>query len=122
MSSSGERRHASDGFTCIHCKRPVSGSAWGTQHRNHCPACLFSRHVDEQVGDRQSPCRREMTPIGIEVRTRQHSGEWSIIHRCAGCGVIRVNRIAGDDSERSLLALALRPLASPAFPIDDLRT
>lgn len=63
-----------------------------------------------------------MTPIGIEVRTGQHSGEWSIIHRCAGCGVIRVNRIAGDDSERSLLALALRPLASPAFPIDDLRT
>ena len=58
-----------------------------------------------------------MEPIGIEVRA---GGEWAIIHRCAGCGVLRTNRIAGDDSERTLLALALRPIARPAFPLDGL--
>ncbi len=60
-----------------------------------------------------------MEPIAIEVR---RGGEWAIIHRCTGCGVLKTNRVAGDDFERSLLALALRPIASPAFPLDDLRT
>jgi hypothetical protein len=59
-----------------------------------------------------------MEPIGIEVRK---DGEWAIIHRCTGCGVIKTNRVAGDDQERPLLALALRPIANPAFPLDDLR-
>lgn len=60
-----------------------------------------------------------MEPIGIEVRSA--TGEWAVIHRCTQCGVIKANRIAGDDSERALLALAIRPLARPAFPLDDLR-
>ncbi len=59
-----------------------------------------------------------MEPIGIEVR---HDGEWAIIHRCTGCHILRTNRIGGDDDERALLALALRPIARPAFPLDDIR-
>ena len=59
-----------------------------------------------------------MEPVGIEVRS---SGEWSIIHRCRSCHVLRANRIAGDDDEVALLSLALRPIANPAFPIDSLR-
>jgi RNHCP domain len=116
-----QRRHESDGFTCINCKLEVSGQAWGTKHRNHCPACLHSKHVDEtpHAGDRSSPCKGVMEPIGIEVCGRD--GEWAIIHRCRSCGVLRTNRIAGDDAERSLLALALRPIANPAFPIDSFR-
>ncbi|MFN7314400.1 MAG: RNHCP domain-containing protein [Phycisphaerae bacterium] len=129
-----QRRHESDGFTCIHCKLQVPGQAWGTKHRNHCPACLYSRHVDDTPGDRASPCKAPMMPIALEVRGAPHldhsasssrgglgSGEWAIIHRCTACGVLKVNRIAGDDSERTLLALALRPLANPAFPLDGFR-
>jgi hypothetical protein len=59
-----------------------------------------------------------MEPIAIEVRK---DGEWALVHRCTGCGVLKTNRVAGDDLERSLLALALRPIANPAFPLDDLR-
>lgn len=62
-----------------------------------------------------------MRPIGIEVRDGEHVGEWAMIHRCTACGALKTNRIAGDDSERALLALALRPLAQPAFPLDDPR-
>lgn len=58
-----------------------------------------------------------MEPIAIEVR---QDGEWAIVHRCSGCGTLRTNRIAGDDRELSLLSLALRPIASPAFPLADL--
>ena len=105
------------GFTCIHCRQTVSLSAFGTQHRNHCPFCLWSRHVDEEIGDRRCPCRSPMEPIALEVR---RDGEWAIVHRCAGCGILRTNRIAGDDHVLTLLSLALRPLANPAFPLDSL--
>lgn len=56
-----------------------------------------------------------MEPIGIEVR---HDGEWAIVHRCSGCDTLRTNRIAGDDREIALLALAIKPLTRPAFPLD----
>lgn len=58
-----------------------------------------------------------MEPVAIEVR-QGGRGEWAIVHRCMGCGLLRTNRIAGDDHELALLALALRPLANPAFPLD----
>ena len=105
-------------FRCILCGWQVSAQAFGTRHRNHCPKCLWSRHLDDEPGDRRCACREGMEPIGIEVR---RDGEWAIIHRCTGCGVIKTNRVAGDDQEWSLLALALRPIANPAFPLDDLR-
>lgn len=116
------RRNESDGFTCIHCKAHVSGRAWGTKQRNHCPACLHSKHVDDKPGDRASPCGGKLEPIAIAVRSAgEEAGEWVLVHRCKSCGQLKTNRIAGDDSERALLALALRPLARPAFPIDDPR-
>lgn len=31
-------------FQCQHCGVAVSLDAPGTTHRNHCPACLWSRH------------------------------------------------------------------------------
>lgn len=114
MGSKHTRRHRG-AFTCVCCKHAVSGQAFGTKHRNHCPACLWSRHVDEAPGDRRAVCGRPMEPIAITVA---ESGEWSIIHHCTGCGRLRHNRIAGDDNEMSLLSLALRPIANPAFPLD----
>jgi hypothetical protein len=101
----------------MRCRQFVPEQSWGTRHRNHCPFCLWSRHVDEQPGDRASHCRALMRPIGIEVR---EGGEWAIIHRCEGCNVIGANRIAGDDLELALLQLVLRPLAHPPFPLDGL--
>lgn len=102
-------------FRCVRCGHAVATSVVGTRHRNHCPRCLWSMHLDDHPGDRVCPCRSPMEPIAIEVR---RDGEWAIVHRCAGCGLLRTNRIAGDDHEMSLLALALRPLSRPAFPLD----
>ena len=58
-----------------------------------------------------------MEPIAISVRGE---GEWVIIHRCAGCDVLRPNRIAADDNPLMLLRLAVRPLAQPPFPLERL--
>ncbi len=56
-----------------------------------------------------------MEPVSVASRA---DGEWAIVHRCTGCKQLRMNRIAGDDDELSLLGLALRPISDPAFPID----
>jgi len=91
-------------------------AAPGTRHRNHCPTCLWSLHVDDDVpGDRAADCGGSMEPIAVQVR---EDGEWALVHRCAGCGAVRLNRIAGDDNPLALMRLAVRPLAHPAFPLE----
>lgn len=104
-----------EAFICEHCNQCVPAAAPGTQHRNHCPHCLWSLHVDTGVGDRRAGCRGQMEPIAIWVQPR---GEWSIVHRCRRCNTTRANRVAGDDNEVALLSIAVRPLAQPAFPLD----
>jgi RNHCP domain len=91
-------------------------TAPGTRHRNHCPTCLWSLHVDDDVpGDRDADCAGSMEPIGVTVRD---DGEWALVHRCAGCSTVHVNRIAGDDNPLVLMRLAVRPLAQPPFPLE----
>ncbi len=106
-----------DSWRCVHCRREVSASAPGTQHRNHCPYCLWSRHVDIEPGDRESDCLASMEPIAIAVRK---GGEWVLVHRCHGCGELSTNRAAGDDSPLLLMQIAVRPLAQPPFPLEHL--
>lgn len=115
--STNTRRHERGAFRCIHCKSHVNPDPYGSDHRNHCPYCLWSRHVDDEIGDRRSPCAQGMEPIAVSSRG---DGEWTLIHKCTGCGQLRVNRIAGDDDELALLALAIRPISDPAFPLDRL--
>ena len=73
--------------------------------------------MDVVIGDRRSGCNREMEPIAVWVRP---DGEWAVVHRCRGCGMIRTNRIAGDDNGLVLMSMATRPLARPPFPLDRL--
>jgi hypothetical protein len=113
------RRGQPTSFRCVNCRIDVPTDAPGTQHRNHCPACLWSRHVDDRPGDRAmlDECGSGMEPIAISVRGR---GEWVIVHRCNGCGELDANRSAADDSPLLLLRLAVKPLALSPFPLDRL--
>lgn len=117
--SSDHRRRADqrvESFRCIQCRLDVSMRAPGTAHRNHCPACLTSKHVDDhRPGDRASTCGARMDPIAIAVRG---DGEWVLIHRCAGCDALSANRTAGDDNPLLLVRMAIRPLAQPPFPLE----
>lgn len=112
----GAGRREPSSFRCRHCRLDVSTEAVGTAHRNHCPNCLWSRHVDDDTpGDRDSECGSMMEPIAIIVRG---GGEWVVVHRCTGCDVVRLNRSAGDDNPLILLRLAVEPLSRPPFPIE----
>lgn len=104
----------SEGFICKYCGEHVSITGAGTQHRNHCPKCLYSLHVDHVPGDRSSNCGGLMEPISVWVRK---GGEWAIIHRCRICGALCSNRIAADDNPLLLMSIAVKPLSMPPFPL-----
>ncbi|MEU7137330.1 RNHCP domain-containing protein [Streptomyces sp. NPDC046261] len=106
--------HQADGFRCAGCRLDVPLTAPGTAHRNHCPTCLTSLHVDRRVpGDRAASCRGRMEALSLSVRP---DGEWLIIHQCLSCGELSANRIAGDDNALALMRLALRPLKDTTVP------
>ncbi|MDD4125917.1 MAG: ribosome small subunit-dependent GTPase A [Eubacteriales bacterium] len=104
-------------FTCKNCGATVVPEGAGSEHRNHCPRCLCSSHVDIRPGDRASMCKGIMDPIGVWVR---RNGEWAIIHRCRECGELSSNRIAADDNPTLLMSIAVKPLAIPPFPLGKL--
>ncbi|MEV6123309.1 RNHCP domain-containing protein [Streptomyces sp. NPDC052077] len=104
----GRGGHRARDFRCVGCRLDVSLDAPGTAHRNHCPNCLASLHVDGRVpGDRAADCHGRMEALSMSVRP---DGEWLVIHRCLSCGALSANRIAGDDNALALVRLALRPL------------
>ena len=60
-----------DTFICKVCGRTVVPENAGSDHRNHCPNCLSSLHVDIEPGDRESSCGGIMEPIAVWVRRGQ---------------------------------------------------
>ena len=100
-------------FRCAHCKQmilPTDGI--GTVHRNHCPFCLWSLHVDTKPGNRASTCHGRMEPVGLTFKHngfdkygRPRTGDVMIVHCCRSCLAININRIAGDDSTDGLFSV-----------------
>jgi ribosome biogenesis GTPase len=119
-SSSGvDYRHSAcaESFVCKVCGTMVVPDGAGSQHRNHCPRCLSSVHVDNKPGDRTSLCCGVMEPVSVWVRK---GGEWAIIHRCRLCGAFSSNRVAADDNPMLLLSIAVKPLSAPPFPLNNI--
>lgn len=112
---SNKRKPCNKAFICKVCGRLIRPDGAGSGHRNHCPYCLSSLHLDIQPGDRAAGCGGIMEPIAVWVRK---SGEWAIIHRCKSCGTLHSNRVAADDHPMKLMSLAIRPLSSPPFPLE----
>lgn len=105
----------SEQFICKTCGRLVMPEGAGSNHRNHCPYCLSSVHVDDLPGDRAADCGGIMEPVGIWVKKNR---EWALIHRCVRCGHLNANRIAADDNQAKLLSIAVKPMAQPPFPLE----
>ncbi len=71
-----------DAFTCEHCGAEVE-KLTNDSFRNHCPACLWSKHVDNVPGDRSSACRGLMRPVRVERHSKKG---WMLVHKCELCG------------------------------------
>ncbi len=86
-------------FTCLNCGQEVQGGGY----TNHCPNCLWSRHVDIYPGDRSEDCGGMMEPVGVEIK----KGQTRVVHKCQKCGRERVVDAAeGDDNEKLVLLSA----------------
>ncbi len=88
-------------FICGTCGRGVVGSGF----TNHCPACLWSRHVDNAPGDRAAECGGLMRPVAA----RYERGRYVLLHECQRCGVRKPNRAAAADNSELLIQLVAVP-------------
>jgi len=103
-----------ENFKCLHCGKHVSAIGnIGTRNRNHCPFCLWSKHVDEtKTGDRLSKCGGKMHPVGVTFK-KSRDGKWKkakigelmLMHICEKCGKVNLNRIAADDDPKEIMKL-----------------
>jgi DNA-directed RNA polymerase subunit RPC12/RpoP len=81
-------------FICAHCGCFIKNLEQGT-YRNHCPHCLWSKHVDDAgPGDRASTCLGMMEPVSLDQDGKKG---WMIVHRCEKCGKQIPNKAAPDD-------------------------
>jgi len=87
------RRDENNPFICKNCNNSVKPIHKGSI-RNHCPACLFSLHVDIEPGDRLGLCHGLMEPAGVISHSQKG---WQIRHLCLECGFVRMNITADDD-------------------------
>lgn len=112
---SGEEGESS--FVCQVCGALVVPQKCRQPSPQSLPVLPSSVHLDHIPGDRAACCGGVMDPVGVWVRK---NGEWALIHRCRKCGVFHSNRIAADDNPPRLMSIAVKPLASPPFPLDQL--
>ncbi len=85
-------------FTCEHCGQRITGDGF----TNHCPACLWSKHVDIHPGDRAEGCQGLMRPVAVSSLR----GHYRILFRCERCGVERWNKADPQDDFDVLLRIA----------------
>jgi len=112
------RYSRNEGFLCEQCGVEVRPLANGSC-RNHCPQCLWSKHVDVVPGDRAAECGGLMEPIAVEPDARRG---WMIVHRCTRCGAVRRNKAALSDPVQPdrferLLDLARRQVTADAASV-----
>ena len=86
------RKNENTNFVCVNCSKTVIALTNGS-YRNHCPFCLYSLHVDKNIGDRQNSCLGLMEPREIVYNSKKG---YQIIHVCRKCNTRRLNKIAED--------------------------
>ena len=89
-----------EGFVCENCNKKVE--PLGYTSRDHCPYCLYSKHVDINPGDRNNTCKGLLKPIGIE----KYKDTYKIIYKCESCHKEHKNIIAKDDNYDEILKIS----------------
>ena len=85
-------------FVCENCSFKVIGDGY----TNHCPNCLYSKHVDVNPGDRACDCGGLMRPVGLDNR----GGVFYIVHRCVKCGFEKSNKAVNGDNFQKLIEIS----------------
>ena len=88
-------------FYCENCGKKVNKLKYSA--RDHCPFCLYSKHVDINPGDRNNNCLGLLMPIGIE----KFKNTYKIIYKCQKCNQIHKNIMANDDNYDEIINLSI---------------
>lgn len=91
-----------ESFVCEKCGKKVK--KLGYTARDHCPYCLYSKHVDINPGDRNNSCKGMLEPIGIE----KFKDSFKIIYLCEKCHKTHKNIMARDDDMNKIIELSKR--------------
>lgn len=89
-----------EGFICENCGKEVLKLNYSS--RDHCPFCLFSKHVDINPGDRANLCQGLMKPIDLE----KFNNTYKIVYKCCKCGEIHKNIMANDDDFNEIINIS----------------
>ena len=88
-------------FICDNCGNKVE--KLGYTSRDHCPKCLYSKHVDINPGDRLEECHGDLIPVSVELNSKKG---YVIIYKCKKCGAIRKNKAAEDENMDFIIKLS----------------
>ena len=89
-----------EGFFCENCGKEVK--PLGYTSRDHCPYCLYSKHVDINPGDRKNTCLGLLEPIEIE----KFKDTYKIVYKCDKCNELHKNIIAKDDDMNEIIKIS----------------
>lgn len=87
-----------ENFICEKCGFEVEGNGY----TNHCPECLWSKHVDINPGDRAEECGGLMEPIRVE----KDGKGYNIVHKCQKCGIEKKNKAVKEDNFQMLVQIS----------------
>ena len=90
------------GFVCEKCGKSVEPLKYTS--RDHCPNCLYSKHVDIYPGDRANHCKGLLVPIGLEINQKGYV----IVYKCEKCGNMKKNKSANDDNYELIIQLSTK--------------
>lgn len=90
-----------ESFICLNCKKDVNKLNYTA--RDHCPFCLYSKHVDINPGDRANPCKGTLIPTGIE----KFKNTYKIIYKCDKCNRVHKNVMSNDDNFDLIIELSV---------------
>jgi hypothetical protein len=98
-----------ENFECENCTTIVIGNGF----TNHCPKCLYSKHVDINPGDRAllTQCGGLMEPVDAYI----NKDNYQIKHKCLKCGASSTTRTQDEDDISNFLdkLKSFKPFDSP---------
>ncbi len=89
-----------ENFICENCHHDVKQLKYSA--RDHCPNCLYSKHVDINPGDRENKCHGLLEPVGIE----KYKDTYKIVYKCQKCGQYHKNIAAKDDNIDEIISIS----------------
>ncbi len=87
-----------ENFICENCGKKVTGNGY----TNHCPNCLWSKHVDNFPGDRKNKCHGKMKPVSVY----QKNNNYYLIQQCQRCQTKKSIKLNPADNFNAVLKIA----------------